>query len=154
MNIPDEKKVEILISNLEERYKAIHTIRDRVQAYGIWVLGLLLAATGWLVQSEKALSNADKVLYIFAIIVSMIVFKFYLSDLQTGFNSQQRTMVTLEEALKLYEKDFFIPNKSIFPEKWKEAGTKKSDGAFFGTTYALLLTGAIILVLAIVVHGC
>lgn len=155
MKISDDKKVDILLLTLKERYESIHKIRERVQAIGVWTLGILLGVSGWMIQNDKPLTNFDKVLFASGIVLAFLLFqRVYLADLQRGFRSQQRAAVQIENMLKLYEKGFFSEEEiSAYPERWKEAGTDAGDGKFFNSTKAMLLVGVLFLVLSIFFGG-
>ncbi len=45
-------KTDILLKALDESYKSIHTIRERVQTVSIWILGFLISGSAWIYQSE------------------------------------------------------------------------------------------------------
>jgi hypothetical protein len=156
MIIDENKKIDVLLSALEERYNSIHKIRERVQGIGIWALGLLLGASAWLMQSDIILSVIQKALASVAILVAFIILRFvYLKDLNKGFNSQQRVAARLEKALCLYAPGVFDDSKEpIYPKEWERAGTEKSDGKFFNSTYLLLYLGVTIFIFAILFHGC
>jgi hypothetical protein len=62
------EKVDILISALEERYKALHIIRERVQNVGVWLLGIFLASGGWLLQNDVVLSSLQQIVYMLGIL--------------------------------------------------------------------------------------
>lgn len=155
-DINPDKKVDILLSALEERYQSIREIRNRVQSTGVWFLGVMGVIGGWLFQSEVALGCLQKNIYILAIVVIFIVVRFiYLKDLNIGFKGQQRAAVKLENALGLFIAGFFEEGGNpIYEELWKKAGTEKGEGNFFRTTYALMYTGAAFLILAILFKGC
>jgi hypothetical protein len=156
MTIDDNKKVDVLLSALEERYSSIHKIRERVQSIGLWALGLLLGAGGWLMQSDIILSTLRKIIAIVIIIGAVSFIRFiYLEDLRKGFNSQQKIAVRLEKALCLYSKGIFDDSdESIYPAKWARAGTEKSDGKFFDSTYGLLYIGVAFILINILLNGC
>jgi multisubunit Na+/H+ antiporter MnhG subunit len=155
MNFSDDKKIEILLQALKERYESIHKIRDRVQTTGVWILGLLLGASGWIIQIEEALSVEKKLLFIMGALLAATIYHFlYLADLRRGFRSQQRASVKIEKALGLYEKKFFTDDESsLYEESWQRSGTKNSDGKFFYTTQWLLWIGVLFLVLSIWFNG-
>lgn len=146
-----DKKVEILISALDERYKSIHIIRDRVQSTGIWILGILGSASAWIIQSGIVLSCLEKNLFLIGIIVIFIAIRFlYLEDLNKGFKSQLRTAAKLEKSLGFYESKFFNnEDDSMYPKSWEKAGTEKGDGKFFETTYNLIYIGFVFLFITI-----
>ena len=152
----DEHKTQILIAALEERYKAIHIIRDRVQSIGIWSLGLLLGASAWIIQSEQGLDPFKKTIYIIGALSAAAVLRFdYLEDLKRGFKGQQRVAARLEKALGLYDSGKFdASGESIYPKEWERAGTETGNGKFFATTYNLLYVSVGLLVIAILSAPC
>lgn len=152
ISISNEQKVQILLHALEERYKSIHVIRDRVQNISLWVLGLFVTAGGWLLQSNNSFSLQEKLLFGGFILVSVIVLRvFYLNDLEKGFKAQQRIQNRIEKALGLCKSGIFI-QESIYPEEWVFAGTKKGKGNFFFHNYLLIYLGTVILLLCICFH--
>lgn len=154
-DINSDKKTDILLLALGERYQSIREIRNRVQNTGVWILGVMLAIGGWLFQSEVALSLLQKKIFIIAIVAVFVVVRFlYLRDLSIGFKGQQRTAVKLEKALGFFTPGFFGEGDHIMYEKiWEKAGTEKGEGKFFKTTYILIYAGAIFLVLVILFKG-
>lgn len=136
-----DNKVGILLSALEERYTSIHTIRERVQSIGIWSLGILLGAGGWLTESGTILSGFEKFLYLVAVLIAFIVLRFYyLKDLHRGFKNQQRIAARLEKALGLFTPKLFDDlEASVYPKEWENAGTDGGKGNFFHTNYATFI---------------
>lgn len=152
-----DKKIDILISALEERYSSMHKIRDRVQSIGIWVLGGLIAASAWIFQNEIVFRPNQKFIYIIAILVALYVLRFiYLEDLSKGFKGQQQIAVKLEKSLGFFTPNFFddASENSMYPEKWQKAGTPDGDGKFFNSSYILIYTGVVFLILSILLSGC
>lgn len=154
-NLNKEKKVEVLLVALEERYRSLHIIRGRVQNVGIWALGILLAASGWLIQSEIIFSPLQKLIFIIGGSIAFIIIRFrYLDDLQIGFKAQQLTTARLEKSLGFFTPGTFDEEKApIYPEKWEKAGTEEGNGKFFKTTYALLYVGFVFLLVAILLSS-
>lgn len=151
MKINDDKKADVLLSALEERYSALRSIRERVQSIGIWALGLLLGASGWIIQSDTQFTCSQKILGILGVVIAFIAVRFfYLEDLQKGFRGQQRSAVRIETVLGLFTPNLFDESgEPIYPESWKRSGTEGGDGKFFDSTYILLYVGAAFLVVAI-----
>lgn len=149
MNITNEQKVTVLLHALEERYKSIHIIRERVQNISIWVLGLFVTAGGWLIQSNVTLENSEKFFFGGIILVSVLILHaFYLNDLHKGFKVQQRIQAKIENTLGLCDPGVFT-QESIYPKEWSDAGTKKGKGNFFLHNYILIYLGTGILLLSI-----
>lgn len=154
MEIPSETKPGVLLEALKERYTSMHKIRDRVQGIGIWALGILFAASGWLLQSDALAHFLQKLLSLIAVAVGFYVLRFkYLQDLRKGFRGQQRAAANLEEALGFYETGAYVEGKTLYEEKWRLAGTSEGDGKFFETSYALLYVAVAFLVVAILFSG-
>jgi hypothetical protein len=153
--IDKEQKISILLAALAERYNAQHIIRERVQNIGVWALGLLLGAGGWLIQSGVELSPLKKLIFIIGILIAFIALRFkYISDLQIGFKSQQVRAARIEKTLGLFTPGIFdSETDSIYPTKWEQAGAGKGSGKFFDTTYLLLYIGVIFFVITILLSG-
>ena len=147
--LTDQQKVDVLLKALEERYNALHIIRDRVQNVCLWVLGLFITAAGWLLQSTHSFTNSERVFFSIMIITSIIIVRvFYLKDLEKGFKTQQQIQAKIEDALGLCKKGIFLED-SIYPEDWSNAGTKNGKGKFFSHNYLLIYLGTIFLILSI-----
>jgi hypothetical protein len=156
LSLNEEQKVSVLLAALQERYESVRIIRERMQTICIWALGLLLAAAGWLIQSNIALTLFQKLMCVAGVAAAFVVLRFYyLADLYTGFKGQQRTAVRLEKALGLFSPGMFDDEKdSLYPERWLSAGTDKGEGRFFHSIFALLYVGIAFLIIAIIFHGC
>lgn len=150
----NEQKVSILVSGLEERYKSIHAIRDCIQNICVWALGLMLAASGWLIQSDVQFTSCQKFLYIVGIVVAFWALRFnFLADLYKGFQSQQRVAVRLEKSLGMFAPKVFDDEETtLYPKEWESAGSSNGGGRFFASTYLLLYIGVAALILAILMH--
>lgn len=149
----EDNKTTILLAALEERYKAMHIIRGRLQNLGIWVLGVLFTASGWLFQSDVYLQKHEQLTSLVIIIVLVsLLFKTYIKDLEKGFKGQQRIAAKIENELGFYT-DGILAKDSLYPEGWKNAGAENSEGKYFDTNRKLIIVGAILLALAIVSKG-
>ncbi|MES2622937.1 MAG: hypothetical protein V4576_00855 [Patescibacteria group bacterium] len=149
--VNNEKKVDILISALEERYDSIHRIRDRVQTTSVWILGILTSISGWLIQSKVSLTCSEKCIYIIGLAIVFCLIRFvYFKDLNKGFKGQQKMAAKLESALGFYEPKYFMDDvNSIYPKTWVNAGTENGEGKFFQSTYYLIYAGFVFLFIAL-----
>lgn len=145
LNLTNEQKIEVLRQALEERYKSIHAIRERVQSVSIWILGLFVTAGGWLLQTDKTLLCREQLFFSVIIIAAIIVLHiFYLGDLEKGFKAQQRIQAKIEDILGLYSSGTYSQD-SLYPKDWSKAGTKDSKGKFFFNNYVLIYLAMTIL---------
>ncbi len=151
MMLGNQEKVSVLVSALEARYRALDAIRDRVQSVSIWALGLLLAATGWLVQKSVILADDQTAVSCIGVAAGWVVLRLvFLADLQKGFRVQQRVAAGLEDLLGLYSpRRFGSESEAAYPEAWRHAGAKGGRGRFFQSSHLMLDVGVMILVLAI-----
>ena len=153
MNINDDKKVDVLLSALEERYSAIHKIRSRLQNLSIWALGIFFAASGWLFQSDVYFQKYEQVTLLVGLtILILVLFKTYMKDLEKGFKGQQTVAAKIENELGFYVEGV-LSEKQLYPSSWKDAGTDKGEGKYFDTNRKLLLVGALALALTILSKG-
>lgn len=143
MTLNDEQKIAILLAALTERYQAMRTIRERVQSVSLWVLGLLAAASGWLIQSQTELSDSRRLIVIIGLGVALLVLRFwYLADLQKGFAGQQRVAANIERTLGLFEPGVLSSmDNPVYPASWSDAGKLVGNGHFFSSSYALIYVG-------------
>ncbi|SRR5581483_2647161 len=154
-DLSPETKIQILLQALEERYRVLHTIRERMQNVSLWSLGILLGAGGWLIQSKNILTCEQKILFSFFVLIAFAVVRFaYLSDLAKGFRSQQQVVARIEDILGLFDKNFSgSSEESVYPERWKNSGLKGGDGKFIQTNYALLYIGVVLILIVILLNG-
>jgi hypothetical protein len=149
ITLSNEQKIEILLKALEERYKSIHIIRQRVQNICIWTLGLFITAAGWLMQSPKELGVKERILFSLIILITIIVVRaFYLNDLEKGFKTQQQIQARIENVLGLCKSGVFSKDP-IYPESWQKAGTSAGKGKFFVHNYLLIYLGTLLLLVSI-----
>lgn len=152
INLTNSEKVNVLLSALNERYKATHEIRNRVFNTCTWVMGIFIAITGWIIQAKIILNTAQKLFILSILLLIFIIIRFfYLHDLEKGFKNQFRIASRLEEILGFYQKDAFIKSdKPLFPESWKQSGNDKCDGKYFRSSYMLLYFAVLALSSAII----
>ncbi|MBW4891130.1 hypothetical protein KXQ82_15500 [Mucilaginibacter sp. HMF5004] len=147
--ISDDKKVEILLNALDERYSATKVIRERVQNICTWALGLFVTSSGYILTSTAPISIHQKAYFTVLATLSVIILRvFYLEDLERGFKSQQQIQAKIENVLGLCKKGTFA-KESIYPESWSHAGTNKGKGKFFLHNYILIYSGMFMLILSI-----
>jgi len=136
MNIPDEKKLEVLLAQLRERYDALHKMRDRSMQFVLWILGLGLGMA-WLLIKGTALTCAQQLgITVLLILLGVPTFLF-VRAIERGFQSNRQIMVRIETALKLYEKDFYGTSESVLPRQF--SCQKIGLTGHFNTLYGLII---------------
>lgn len=152
--ITQELRIKILTDALNERYQALHKIRERVQNTSYWSLGFLITASGWIIQTNTL--NFQRKLFITLLFSAgyYLIRHVYLADLYNGFSSQQKVAVRVEKALGLYDKRLFDDeNSSIYPEVWKKSGNKDGEGKYFATNFRMIDVGVVIFIIALWSQG-
>jgi len=149
-----ELKIKILTNALNARYQALHKIRERVQNTSYWTLGLLITASGWIIQIST-LNNQQKLFMTLLFSAGYLLIRhIYLRDLRDGFSSQQKVTVRIEAALGLYEERLFDnEDSSIYPWIWKKSGTKGGEGKYFATNFRMIDVGVAIFLIALWSQG-
>ena len=151
MNLSDEKRVDILISQLNERYGALHKMRDRSMHFTIWILGLGLALA-WLLISEVTLSSWQPFVVTFFLVVFGFCSVVYLRAIQRGFNKNRDIVIRLERLLGLYDEDFYGNVGAVLP---KDFLNKKLHWAgHFPTLYLLIAVVLVSLIVFTFINPC
>ncbi len=154
MIISEDKKIEILLEALKERYMSIHTIRERVQNLSLWIIAIFLGVSGYIIENNITITYSQKIIYTAIFLLAIFIFRvFYLQNLEKGFNSQRITTANIEDSLELYKEDIYIIGKSIYPKTWRNSGMKGCEGNFFFNNYLLVYFGVVILISIIWLKG-
>ncbi len=146
-----QNKIQILLATAEERNKAIHIMRERVQKTCIGVMGILYVMAGWFIKGGMDLTTTQKWFLTGAFFFAVLSIHFlYLRDIFRGFQGQQRVLARIEDALKLYDPGVYDNKDSgLFPDSWKKAGTDNGKGKFFRNNYLLLYIGAAVMIISL-----
>jgi hypothetical protein len=151
MEIPENKKLEILLAQLQERYEALHKMRDRSMQFVLWILGLGLGMA-WLLINETALScNQQKAITGLLILLGFATFLF-VYGIEQGFRTNHQIVIKIETSLKLYEQDFYGAHESILPVRFAKGKRKWTD--HFKTLYVIIVTVFIALIVLTWVNPC
>ena len=160
-----DKKIDVALAQLSERYTALHNMRDRSMQFTIWILGLGLAL-GWLLLSEIALTTIQKLVLLLILIVIPYASHLFLRGIRIGFDNNLAIARRLERALLLLEPGAYLDTKAILDEKF--AGEKpdapkhlhgrikhgmRCTGHFF-TLNCLLITVFLLLFLLTLANPC
>ena len=151
----DLERVQVLLAISEERSRALHLMRERVQKTCLWLMGTFLGVAGWIIKGNLALTIVQKSFLVGVIVVAVsAVIGLFLEDIRKGFGAQQRVLARAEQALGLYEPGVYDTQKTgLFPSAWGQAGTQNGCGKFFRSSYVMLLIGASVLIVTLISQG-
>jgi hypothetical protein len=151
MEISEEKKLEILLAQLQERYEALHKMRDRSMQFSLWILGLGLGMA-WLLINETALTCHQQWAVTCLLILLGFTTSWFIYGIERGFKTNRQIVIKLETALKLYDQDFYGIHESILPTRFAKAKRKWTD--HFKTLYAIIVSVFIALIVLTWANPC
>lgn len=146
MKLSDEQKTQVVISALEERYKAAHNMRERSMRFTLWLSGLAIPI-GWLLIEKQKLILSQKLalaLFILALFGGTI---WFLLGLQRGFQKNREVMIRCEKALGLHQTGDYLADRPLLSSEYGSSRRKWSD--HFSTLSVWLLTVALSLFILI-----
>jgi ABC-type branched-subunit amino acid transport system permease subunit len=145
VQIDSDKKINILLSLLNERYNASHKIRERSFRFAVWLLGLAVALV-WVLISGNPLNVLQKImLTIFVSILGGITF-FFLYSLKKGFDNNRKVIIKIEEALGCYKDGIYSDSEALYPNEYKQM-EKGSWFFHFNTIYLLIIIVTLIIII-------
>lgn len=151
MKISEEKKFEILLAQLQERYEALHKMRDRSMQFVLWILGLGLGMA-WLLIDEITLTcSQQRAITCLLILLGFATF-WFIYGIERGFKTNRQIMIRLETALRLYEQDFYDIHECILPASFAKEKRKWTD--HFKTLYVFIITVFIALIILTWTNPC
>ena len=141
MNISEEKKLDVLLAQLRERYDALHKMRDRSMQFVLWILGLGLGMA-WLLINETALAFVQKCVITLLLLSIGIAAFLFLSAIGHGFKASRQIMIRIETSLKLYEKDCYGISESVLPAQFscQKIGWTGHFNTLYGLIFIVFLT--------------
>ncbi len=136
MEISEERKLDVLLAQLRDRYDALHKMRDRSMQFVLWILGLGLGMA-WLLINATVLTYEQKVAITLLLLVLGIVTFLFVYAIGSGFKKNRQVMIMIETALKLYEQDFYGIPDPILPPQFSRKKVKWTG--HFNTLYGLII---------------
>ena len=146
MNISDEKKVDIVLSLLNERYNASHKMRERSLNFAVWILGFGIAFA-WILLNSTSLTIFQKIILSIFIVIIGYLTRNFLFCIETGFNKNQEVMITLEKVLGCYEQNKYSEGISLYPEQYNKSEYTKTS--HFKSIYKWVWVIILVLILLI-----
>ena len=150
MKLSEEKKLDVVMSQLGERYAALHRMRDRSMAFTLWLLGLGLGM-GWLLMCEVTLDTEQIVYTVIVLCIFGVSSVLFVRGIQRGFSKTREIVIRLERALRLYDNDAYGLSAPILPKEY--LGRKCRWSGHFETLYALLAAMFLILIFLTLAHS-
>lgn len=151
MKIPEDKKLDILMAQLQERYEALHKMRDRSMQFVLWIIGFGLGMA-WLLIHESPLSTLQKYAVAFLIIIIGSISIIFVHGIARGFRNNRNILIEIESMLGLYEPGFYGPNGAVLPKSFAKNKSRCTD--HFNTLYLLMVVVFILLIVLTFMNPC
>jgi len=151
MQINNDKRIDILVNLLKERYEASHKMRERSMSFSTWVMGFCVALI-WILLSGSPLGLWQKIVLTGFVLVGGVLTRKFLKSIQVGFENNHNLMVKIEETLGCYEKGVYVGEDSLFPENYKDLSNKETS--HFASIYVWLAVMGLALILMIWLSPC
>lgn len=150
-DMTDEKKIDVMIVQLSERYTALHNMRDRSMQFAVWILGLGFAMA-WLLISEAALTPPQSALTLLFLLVIGAASVLFVRGIHVGFENNRSIAARLEEALGLFQAGAY---HRALPILNGEFNSKKfRPTAHFFTLYCLMAAVYVFLIALVMINPC
>lgn len=141
MEILEGKKLDIHLAQLQERYDALHKMRDRSMQFALWILGFGLGMA-WLLISEAGLTNSQKWAITVLLVVLGIVTFLFLYAMAEGFRINRQIAIRLETALGLYDENCYGIREAVLPQRFscRKVGWRGHFKALYGLITVVFIT--------------
>lgn len=141
-----DQKIQILLSQMNERNLAWHNMRDRSMRFTIWILGLSIAAS-WQLLQQPCDCTWQKFAVTALIVILGSAALHFLRGLSAGASANRKVLINIEAALGLYDEGAFLPGRSLFPSAYKDSKASLND--HFSTLYILITAVCVFLLIAV-----
>lgn len=126
MQISGDKKVDVLLNLLNERYAASHRMRERSLNFALWILGFGIGIA-WMLLSQITLTFSQKIILTTFVIIIGCLTKIFLCAIEVGFDRNRKVMVKIEETLGCYKANIYSEGTALFPEAYKTLDKKETS---------------------------
>jgi len=140
LELSAEQKLQVLLTEIKERYDAAHKMRERGTRFTIWISGMAIGLAWILVQQESLTLQQRSALS--ALVIALTVGAgYFILGLRCGFRSNRETMIQVEDALGLFDSGVYLDDRSVLPAAYKATTGKWRH--HFRILFAWLLLTAI-----------
>lgn len=151
MEIPTDRKTDVLLAQLQERYGACHKMRDRSMQFALWILGFGLGMA-WLLITGPALSIGQKVIICFFLLLVGSVSFLFVGAIERGFNGNRAIVIRLEKLFEFHKAGSYSSEHSILPDEFLVKKAKWSG--HFRTLYCLMGLVFVLLIVLTITNPC
>nr|MBC8361657.1 hypothetical protein [Candidatus Desulfatibia profunda] len=126
MHINEDQKLQVLLTELQERYNASHKIRERSTQFTLWISGMAIGL-GWLLISQKTFALSQRIALTLLIAALFAGTIYFIMGLRRGSKKNREAMIRCESALGMHDTDAYLEGKSLLPREYSQTDRKWSD---------------------------
>ncbi len=126
IRLNDDQKVQVLLTQLQERYCASHNMRERSTQFVLWISGMAIGLA-WLLISQPNIALMQRIALTLLIAALSIGSLIFIKGLQKGFINNRKAMIACERSLKMYETGAYIAERSLLPDAYAKNNRRWSD---------------------------
>lgn len=113
----NDQKVQVLLSQLQERYCASHKIRERSTQFALWISGIAIGLA-WLLISHSGMTLIQRIALTLLIAALSIGSLIFIRGLQKGFKNNRKAMIACERSLDMYAPGAYVTDGSLLPKAY------------------------------------
>ena len=126
MHLNEEQKLQVLLTELQERYNASHKIRERSTQFTLWISGMAIGL-GWLLISQETFALSQRVALTLLIAALFVGTIFFILGLRRGSQKNREAMIRCEGALGMHDTGVYLEGKPLLPMEYSHTNHKWSD---------------------------
>ncbi|HEB13006.1 hypothetical protein LCGC14_1966700 [marine sediment metagenome] len=137
LDIDKKDKIDILLNQLNERYNALHKMRERSLSFVIWILGFGIAVI-WVVLTKNGLAPLQRSLLMILIVIVGALTAYFIRAIERGFTTNKKIAGDIEQALGFHTKGFFVEKNTILPQEYEKGNQNPVWSGHFPSLYIWL----------------
>ena len=117
IQLNNDQKVQVLLSQLQERYCASHNMRERSTQFALWISGMAIGLA-WLLISQSGMTFMQRIALTLLIAALSIGSLIFMRGLKKGFKNNRNAMIACERSLQMYVPGTYVTDGSLLPEAY------------------------------------
>lgn len=146
MEISDDKKLDILLNLLKERYDSAHKLRERSYKFTVWLLGIGVAFIGFVVTKPCLSFIQRSFLTGFTIVITFLA-SFFLASMEKGAKKNRHVMIRIEEILGCYQSGFYDGQDMLYPADYMVQKSSRMPHFSYLYVWLFAIAGCVIALL-------
>ncbi len=139
---------EILKLLFEEHHRQLAAKRQKIHSIAERTLALLMGIAGWLVVSDKPLSEDFSWIITFAVLIITGAACFTIYNNNRAYFEVAIVIRRINELLGLFEPNKFLPNEPLYPDSWKKFGERDKLKGFLPHWCMIIMAAILCIILA------